>query len=525
MDRHKRVVLAVVLSSLLVSCGAPPEDAAEPAGEGEIALAASDVPAAVATLTNVVIPNLEHSTGYALASGDNLARMSIVRRSLTIALNLLALPTPEPVRAATVLRTAAIPVLETSPGYRKILAGNPNGFWQTKMGIARKGLDTAITQLTGSTAPTSQDWSVFIADSAGARAKLTGTVIPNLVASTAFGYDSGDNLARMSIVKRELQIAADLLALPVPDPGRAHAVLAAPTIAVLKESPGYKKVLAGNPQTFATTKLGIAMKGLDFTMAKTTASPVVFMEPGVFIVDGSLWSAANKASLLRQAGFGWVAIKIHHGPMKTGDQYLQQNFVQAYHAWGIQVGGWGYETTDPAADAAAAAQQIQAYGLDFYLADVEAEYKYTSPSGAPDPVAYGRSKTFVQAFRALEPSLPAAVSTFGDRSDVEHLVDIDYAQFRAAGFDLMQQAYWNDYEFYRPSRCVRAALNDGWPINRIHPTFGIWGGGQTRIVSAQEYIGDVTGTGIYGYSTFIGDQMNDSDVPILGTGVPAGLAR
>src|SRR5205823_14242103 len=134
--------------------------------------------------------------------------------------------------------------------------------------------------------------------------------------------------------------------------------------------------------------------------------------------------------------------------------------------------------------------------LDFSIADAEAEYKYTSPSGAPDPEAYARSGRFVSAFRALEPKLPAALSTMGARSDAEHLIDVDTLKWRDAGFDLMQQAYLNDYEFYRPSRCIRAALNDGWPIEKIHPTFGIWGGGQTRIVSAGEYLDDIAGSGV-----------------------------
>src|SRR5438445_16166 len=121
-------------------------------------------------------------------------------------------------------------------------------------------------------APAEEDAAsaAFSPDIAGARATLANVVIPNLEASTGYAYPAGDNLARMSIVKRELLIAIDILSLPAPDPGRARATLrvAQP---VLEASPGYQKILAAYPMTFASTKMGIAHSAMLFTIDKLTA--------------------------------------------------------------------------------------------------------------------------------------------------------------------------------------------------------------------------------------------------------------
>src|SRR5207302_1833233 len=104
-------------------------------------------------------------------------------------------------------------------------------------------------------------------------------------------------------------------------------------------------------------------------------------------------------------------------------------------------------------EAKLAAQLVTKWGFDFYVADAENEYKYSLGPGMFSPEQFGRSKRFVTAFRALQPRLPAAISSYG-RAD---LCDIDWQAWRDQGCVYLPQAYWNEDAIYQPSACVTGA--------------------------------------------------------------------
>jgi hypothetical protein len=76
---------------------------------------------------------------------------------------------------------------------------------------------------------------------------------------------------------------------------------------------------------------------------------------------------------------------------------------------------------------------------DFYIADAEWDYLR-----APHSPAYYRSQMFVNTFRQYEPDLPAAMTTFG-AAKAPWVLPLDYAAWRNAGFDLLPQAYYNQF--------------------------------------------------------------------------------
>jgi len=138
-------------------------------------------------------------------------------------------------------------------------------------------------------------------------------------------------------------------------------------------------------------------------------------------------------------------------------------------ASGLPVGGWSVLGDAPGEDAAAVAQVLRSRGLSFYIADAEAPY-----NGRPD-----RSQAFVQAFRVLEPTLPAALSSFCDADG------LGLGAWAKAGFDFLPQAYVNDFgSSVAPRACVRAAARF-FPPSRVHPTVACYGGRQGYIPPAQ----------------------------------------
>src|SRR5439155_83773 len=80
----------------------------------------------------------------------------------------------------------------------------------------------------------------------------------------------------------------------------------------------------------------------------------------------------------------------------------------------------------------------------------ERSYERTSGGG-------WRSAAFVRTFRSLEPTLPAALVTYGG-APAPFVLPIDYAAWRNGGFDLLPEAYYNQYRNYRPDLTVAHAL-------------------------------------------------------------------
>jgi hypothetical protein len=246
----------------------------------------------------------------------------------------------------------------------------------------------------------------------------------------------------------------------------------------------------------------------------------VWKEPGVFCWNVQNFPAQVAIAKLKAQGIKWIALQITDGTTinPNTEKALSEGYVAQLRAAGIQVGFWGVNRTNPEAEAKVVAEQVKKYGADFYIADAEAEYKYTSPSGAWDPEALGRSKRFIAAFRAELPDLPSALSSYG-RTD---LADLDWKAWQDAGFDWLPQSYLNEFPIYDPALCVDAAVESGWPRDRVHPTLGLWGGGQDRLVSADEYVASLRKGGSVGFSSYLAEQMSDADWAGLGKAIAEG---
>ena len=121
-----------------------------------------------------------------------------------------------------------------------------------------------------------------------------------------------------------------------------------------------------------------------------------------------------------------------------------------------------------------------------------------------------RSQIFATTFRQYEPTLPAALTTFG-AAQAPWVLPIDFAAWRDNGFDLLPQAYYNQFpKVYRPDQTVAHALRAKWPLERVHPVIGVY-----RSYPASRYVPLLRAAGATGYSVFLADQATASDYAAL----------
>ena len=225
----------------------------------------------------------------------------------------------------------------------------------------------------------------------------------------------------------------------------------------------------------ATTTIAVSVSvPLHTTKAKpkpkppkpTPPPPAVAMSwqnAGAFVVHPGSVDPAQLGQQMRAAGFGWVAVDLAS---------LDPGWIARFRlASGLPVGGWSVLGTSPQSDANRAAQLVRQNSLAFYIADAELPYGYTI-GATKSSATFARSRQFVAAFRAAEPTLPAAVSSYcrADRHD------IDWAAWANAGFDFLPQAYANDFGAAAfPRLCTNAAAQ-WFPRSRVHPTIGSYSG-------------------------------------------------
>jgi hypothetical protein len=216
---------------------------------------------------------------------------------------------------------------------------------------------------------------------------------------------------------------------------------------------------------------------------------------------------------LREAGFGWVAVRLHDG---TDEDPVEADWVYRFRlASGLPVGGWGVLRTDPEAEAALASDLVTRYGLDFYVANPEVEYEFSGADGPSDERS-GRSRRFVKAFRGLRPSpFPLGLSSYC-RPD-HH--DIDWSAWRRAGAAFLPQAYVNDIGTEgSPPACV-AASRGVFPRSEIHPTIGMHIGIHGT-VDVPTYVDLLARAGTVGFSVYLAEtRMTDAEWRELGVAV------
>jgi len=238
------------------------------------------------------------------------------------------------------------------------------------------------------------------------------------------------------------------------------------------------------------------------TTAQTTTAAPVTPAPVAMSWDdagGIVWheSAIDPIWLgqqMRAAGFGWVALYL--GEDDDASPPDPSWIARFRAASGLAVGGWSVLGVDPAQDAAQAVQLIREDGLAFYIADAEAPYGYTE-GDSTSATRFGRSRAFVSAFRAAEPSLPAAVSSYC-RPD-QH--DLDWHAWANGGFAFLPQAYVNELgAAVSPATCVRAAAAY-FPRSQVHPTVASYAG-QRGIVRPDSFARLLARAGTTGFSIY-----------------------
>jgi hypothetical protein len=194
---------------------------------------------------------------------------------------------------------------------------------------------------------------------------------------------------------------------------------------------------------------------------------------------------------MHNAGFGWVAIFLgSSGNAQPIDPDWVTRFIQAS---GLPVGGWTSLVGYPHSDAGFAATQLQRNGLTFYVANAEASYQ-AKP---------GASQEFVSRFRALEPSMTAALSSLCDAQG------IGLSPWATAGFAFLPQAYVNDFgASVSPTECVRTAAP--FSPSQVHPTVGSYHG-QKGWVAAQTYSRLLQQAGTTGFSVYLAETNMSAD--------------
>jgi len=242
-----------------------------------------------------------------------------------------------------------------------------------------------------------------------------------------------------------------------------------------------------------------------FVASRAQAAPPAspFQGAGVFLDNpGNLPGPWNLAEDLQANGFTWIALHVNNGLRQIDADPL---WIQTFRDHGISVGGWGYEDDHPLIEAVLADLAVRQFGLDFFIADAEAPFEQTKKLHG-----WKRSKTFVDVFRSLQPTLPAALTTYG-AAPAPWVIPIDFASWRAAGFDLLPQAYYNQFpKVYRPDMTVAHALRAGWTIDRVHPVIGVY-----RKYSAANYVPLLKATGTRGFSVWLADQATAADYAAL----------
>lgn len=215
---------------------------------------------------------------------------------------------------------------------------------------------------------------------------------------------------------------------------------------------------------------------------------------------------------LRANGFSWVALRIHDG---LDSDPIEGDWVRRFRATsGLAIGGWGVLRTAPEREADLAHRLLDHYGLDFYIANAEAEYKFSNDDG-PSSERFGRSQRFVERFRALEPETPAAVSSYcrADRAD------LDWKAWRGSGFVFLPQAYVNDLgSAISPAACLEGAAAF-FPPDAVHPTIGVYPS-QGEATTPERYAAQLHDAGTVGFSIYLAEtHMYASDWNTLGKAI------
>jgi hypothetical protein len=219
--------------------------------------------------------------------------------------------------------------------------------------------------------------------------------------------------------------------------------------------------------------------------------PMSWEHAGVFVWHDRESNPEWLGKVLRDAGFGWVAVFL--GEAGSSEPPADLDWITRFRtASGLPVGGWSVLGTDPKGDAAHAASLLASDGLTFYIADAELPYQQ-------DPTL---SQQFVGAFRALEPNMTAGLSSLCNAQG------ISLSPWAGAGFTFLPQAYVNDFgTSVSPATCVRDAA-PYFTKAQVHPTVAGYNG-QLGWVTPQRFSQLLARAGTTGFSVYPGEVVSE----------------
>jgi hypothetical protein len=184
-----------------------------------------------------------------------------------------------------------------------------------------------------------------------------------------------------------------------------------------------------------------------------------------------------------------------------------------FRAQGFGIVGWHVCRENPQAEAPVLARQAQELKLDGIIANAEYEYEFSADKFGGDSQdargsRFGRTSRFLTALRALLPTIPVALSTFG-RAD-RH--DLDWSPWIRDGAHFLPQAYPNVAAELEVVACVEGAgkcLSSelSWTPDRVHPTINMTSEGSGAIPPAK-YAQDLVASGAKGFSVYLGEVMS-----------------
>jgi hypothetical protein len=242
--------------------------------------------------------------------------------------------------------------------------------------------------------------------------------------------------------------------------------------------------------------------------------PTIWDEDGVFVNDASAFSPHLHGEWAWAAGFRWVAPRIQDGVTSTNAGELRGSGVLGLlRTRGFQIVGWHICRESPEAEVPLLARQVLELGLDGIIANAEYEYEYSADGAggeAARPERFGRSRRFLTAFRALLPTTPVSLSTFG-RAD-HH--DLDWSSWIRDGGHFLPQAYPNVSSTLEVGPCVTGAESClsseiSWTRDRVHPTVNMTGEGSGPVPPAK-YARDLADAGVKGFSVYLGEVIDEA---------------
>ena len=207
---------------------------------------------------------------------------------------------------------------------------------------------------------------------------------------------------------------------------------------------------------------------------------------------------------LATLGYRWVTVAAAHmlDAQNLGDV---ERVLYAASAAGLRRSVWAWCEGDPVPEAKFHASLCRSLEVDLFVPNAEFPYEF---SGA------WKSRPYAETIREELPNTVIGVSVLGGASIPEgetlspYSRWFDVAPWLEIDADFLPQAYWNMAHEYKPANSVHTWQLTGVPIERIHPTFGLWE--VPAPVSAEAYRLD-TPEGVVGFSSYLLEQY-----PLIG---------